>query len=102
LPTPEGPRNTTFSARDEGEARQFHDLLARRAGSEVEVVLIKRLDRWEAGHPREHLARPRPARLALGDQQLLDEVGERSLFLGRLLRERGILRGDSAEPELVA
>jgi DNA replication protein DnaC len=28
---PEGPRNTTFSALDEREAGQFHDLLARRA-----------------------------------------------------------------------
>ena len=28
-------------ALDEGEAGQFHDLLARRAGGEAEVVLVK-------------------------------------------------------------
>jgi len=33
-----------------------------------EVVLVKRLDGREAGHPREHFARPCPARFALGDQ----------------------------------
>jgi hypothetical protein len=45
---------------------------------------------------------PRPTRLTLGDQEFLDEVGERSAFFGRLLRQRGVLRGDPAEPELVA
>jgi len=35
---------------------------------EVEVILVKRLDRGEVGHPREHLARPGAARLTLGDQ----------------------------------
>ncbi len=44
------------------------DLLARCASGEAEVVLVKRLDRREAGHPREHLARPCPTRFALGDE----------------------------------
>src|SRR6516165_11865527 len=91
-----------LGAFDKGEARQFHDLLARRAGSEVEVILIERLDRWEAGDACEHLAGPRPARLTLGRQQLLNEVGKRRLFLGGLLRQRSILRGQSAEPQFVA
>jgi hypothetical protein len=33
-----------LGALDEGKAGQFHDLLARRAGGEAEVVLVKRLD----------------------------------------------------------
>jgi len=50
LPTPEGPRNTRFSSRsNEGETCELHDLLARRAVGEVEVVLIECLDRREAG-----------------------------------------------------
>jgi hypothetical protein len=80
-----------LGALDEGETRQLHDLLARRAGGEAEDVLIERLDRWETGHACEHLAGPRPARLALGDQEFLDEVSERSVFLGGLLRQRRIL-----------
>jgi IstB-like ATP binding protein len=42
-------------ARD--QAGQFHHRLARRAGGEIKVVLVKGLDHREAGHPREHLAR---------------------------------------------
>src|SRR5580704_10281116 len=57
-----------LGALDEGKAGQFHDLLARRAGGEAEVILVKRLDRREAGYPREHFACPRPTRFALGDQ----------------------------------
>ena len=41
-----------LSAFDEGEARKLHDLLARCAGGEVEVVLIERLDRGEASDAR--------------------------------------------------
>ncbi len=70
---------------DEGNARQLHDLLARRAGGEVEVVLIERLDRGKAGDTPEHLASSRAARLALCAQQFLDEVGEGGVLLGRLL-----------------
>jgi len=53
---------------DEGNARQLHDLLARRAGGEAEVVLVKGLDGREAGHAREHFAGPRPAPFALGHE----------------------------------
>ena len=60
--------NHVLGALDEGKAGQFHDLLARRAGGEAEVILVKRLDRREAGYPREHFACPRPTRFALGDQ----------------------------------
>jgi hypothetical protein len=103
LPTPRGSEEDhVLGTLDEGETPQLHDLLARCAGSAVEVVLIERLDRGEAGHSRKHLARPRPTRLALGDQQLLQEVGERGALLGRGLRQRRILRRDPAEPQLVA
>jgi hypothetical protein len=78
------------------------DLLARRAGGEVEVILIERLDRGETRYAHKHLAGPRPAGLTFSSQQLFDEVGERSVLLGRLLCERGVLRRDPAEPELVA
>ncbi len=78
-----GPQeHHVLRALDEGEAGQLHDLLARCAGGEIEVVLIKRLDRRKARHPREHLARPSPARFALGDQQLLQEVGKRRALFG--------------------
>jgi hypothetical protein len=57
LPTPRwSEEHNVLGALDEGEARQLHDLLARCAGGEVEVVLIERLDRGEAGNAREHLA----------------------------------------------
>jgi hypothetical protein len=55
---------------DEGKARQFHDLLVRCAGGEREIVLIESFDGREAGNPCEHLAGPRPPRLALGCQHL--------------------------------
>jgi hypothetical protein len=51
------------------------------AGGEAEVVLIERFYRGEARDAREHLARPRSPRLALGEEQLLNEVGERGSFL---------------------
>jgi hypothetical protein len=35
-------------------------------------------------------------------EPIIGEKIERSVLLGCLLRERGILRGDAAEPELVA
>jgi hypothetical protein len=69
-----------FGTLDEGEVRQFQDLLAGRADGEVEVVLIQRLDRREARDAREHLASSRPARLAFGGQQLLNEVVNKVLF----------------------
>ena len=103
MPTPDGPRNTTFSARSTN-ARLASSMIcfARCAGGEVEVVLIESPDRGEAGDAREHIARPSPARFTLRAEQLLDEVGERGAFLGGFLGERGILRGDAAEPEFVA
>ena len=86
---PRSEEHHVLSALDEGEAGQFHDLLARRTGGEGEVVLIERLDGGEARDAPEHLAGPRAARLALGGQQFLDEVGKRDAFLGRFLRQRG-------------
>jgi len=57
-----------LGALDEDETRELDDLFARGTSGEVEVILVKRLDRGEVGHPREHLARPGAARLTLGDQ----------------------------------
>jgi hypothetical protein len=65
-----------LGAFDEGQAGQLHDLLARRADGEVEVVLVERFNRRKAGNPRKQLAGARPPRFAFGQQQLLNEVGE--------------------------
>jgi hypothetical protein len=74
LPTRRSWEHHIFGTLDEGEARQLHDLLARRAGGEVEAVLIERLDPGEARDAGEHLASPRPPRLALRDQEFFDQV----------------------------
>src|SRR5579863_1607063 len=101
-PRPRAQEHHVLGALNEGQARQFHDLLARGTSGEGEVVLIERLDRWEAGDACEHLAGPRAARLALGHEQFLNEVSERRVFLGGFLRQRGILRGHATEPKLIA
>lgn len=78
-----------LGALDEGQAGQFGDLLARRAGSETEVVAVQRLDRREPRGAGEHLPRPGPAHLALAPQDLLEEVAE-----GGVAGCRGLGRGD--------
>jgi hypothetical protein len=50
-----------LGALDEGKAGELHDLLARRPGGEVEIILIEGFDRWEARYTREQLACPRAA-----------------------------------------
>ena len=51
-----------LGALDEGEAGQFQDLPARRAGGEAEVEVVERLDRREAGDPRANISRARARR----------------------------------------
>jgi hypothetical protein len=55
-----------------------------------------------AGDAREHLAGPRPARLALAGQVFLDKFSERDVSFGGFLRQRGVLCGDSTEAKLIA
>ena len=51
LPTPGGPRKTTFSALDETERRQALDLLPLQRGLKAEVEVGERLHRRETAAP---------------------------------------------------
>ena len=74
-----------LGALDEGQAGEFVDLLARRAGREAEFEAGERLDGRKAGDAREHLARPGSSRVTLGTQDRFEEIGERSLFRRHVL-----------------
>jgi len=63
LPTPGGPRKTTFSL-DEAEGRERLDLLALQRGLEAEVEVGERLHRREPAAPHRRLE---PAVVAQGD-----------------------------------
>jgi hypothetical protein len=59
---------------------------------------------FTAGNPamRANISRPRASRFALGGQELFREVGERTSFLGRLLRQGGVLRRHPAQSQFIA
>jgi class 3 adenylate cyclase len=72
----EGERKTVTAlfADIKGSTELEQDLDPEEARAIVDPALklmidaVRRLDGGEAGHPREHFARPCPARFALGDQ----------------------------------
>src|SRR5262249_26971158 len=82
-----------------GQAGEFMDLLARRAGGKAKVKPIERLDRWEAGDPGEHLTGAGPPRVTLGTQDLFEKVGKGGCLCHRALSNRPIEIGNRAEPQ---
>ena len=92
-------KDHVLGAFDEGQAGEFVDLLARRAGREAEVEAVERLDGRKAGDAREHLARPGPSRVTLGTQDRFEEIGERGLFRRHVLSHHRVEISNRAQPQ---
>ena len=95
-------QHDVLGALDEPESGEFQDLLTRRAGREGEVVGLERLERRKARRPCQHRPCPHAPGVALGLEDLLQEVGVARILAPRCaLRDGAIEIGQRTESQLL-